>query len=518
MGDAMSEQLSSSRAARALGLREGVTPQTSESSRLKVLSILGTRPEAIKMAPVIRELASHPDRIVCRVCVTGQHRQLLDQVLDLFRVKAHYDLRVMEENQTPTRVASAVLAGLEPILHQEAPHWVLVQGDTTTVLAASLAAFYARVGVGHVEAGLRTQDRGQPFPEEINRRLAAVLADRHFAPTPRARQNLLDEGVPRERILVTGNPVIDALHWVAQLPTPPAVAALLHQLDLSGEADPRSQRLLPAQTSAQAGASAQEGGAIGSPRSAIRHWKVPLPLPRTASSRLLLVTAHRRENHGQPLHDICLALADIAARGDVHIVYPVHPNPNVWNLVHERLDGVPHVTLIPPLDYLSLIQVMKRADLVLTDSGGIQEEAPALGVPVLVLRQETERPEGVEVSAVHLVGTDRKRIVAEACRLLDDPLARSVMSRGISPYGDGRASERIVAALLDQRVEEFAPQRAGSRTGTEAPHRVGIRSPSERGVEEGVTFHSQCSVRSRDGHRRAGVARGGADASGPVPE
>jgi len=277
---------------------------------------------------------------------------------------------------------------------------VLVQGDTTTVMAASIAAFYARVRVGHVEAGLRTHDKWQPFPEEINRRVAGVIADLHFAPTERARQNLLREDVPDERIIVTGNPVIDALQWVASLPYNPG-----------------------------------DGPLAGIP----------------SKKRLILVTAHRRENFGQPLENICLALRDIAARydGRVHIVYPVHLNPNVWEPVHRLLRDVPNITLTPPLDYLPLVHLMKQSYLVLTDSGGIQEEAPGLGVPVLVLREVTERPEAVEAGTVRVVGTDRERIVAEAMQLLEDSDAYAEMAQAVNPYGDGHAAERIVAALLE---------------------------------------------------------------------
>jgi len=373
---------------------------------LKVLAVLGTRPEAIKMAPVIRELRRHPGRVDCRVCVTAQHRQMLDQVLHLFDIVPDHDLDVMAEDQSPTQVASIVLARLEPILRAERPDWVLVQGDTTTVLAASIAAFYARARVAHVEAGLRTYDRWQPFPEEINRRVASVVADLHLAPTDWARDNLLREGVPEDSIRVTGNPVIDALHWAASLPYDPAGGPL--------EAVPR------------------EG-------------------------RLLLVTAHRRENFGRPLEEICLALADLAgaAGGDLHVVYPVHPNPNVQGTVQRLLGGRPHVTLTPPLDYLPLVHLLKRACLVLTDSGGIQEEAPGLGKPVLVLREVTERPEAVAAGTVQVVGTGRERIVAAARRLLDDPEAYAAMAHAVNPYGDGRAAGRIVAALLGEAVEPW---------------------------------------------------------------
>jgi UDP-N-acetylglucosamine 2-epimerase (non-hydrolysing) len=367
---------------------------------LKVLTVFGTRPEAVKLGPVIHELARYPDRIHSRVCVTAQHRDMLDQVLRIFAIRPDYDLNVMQDNQSPTQVGAAVLARVEPVLIQERPDWVLVQGDTTTVAVAALAAFYARARVGHVEAGLRTGDRWQPFPEEINRRLAGVIADRHFAPTGRARDNLLREGVPAEQILVTGNPGIDALHWIATQPESAEVRDLL------------------------------------------------LDAPE---SRIVLVTAHRRENFGQPLQNICLALRDLVEHyaGRVRVIYPVHRNPNVWDPVHRLLGDLRDVTLRPPLDYLPTLQLMRRAYLVLTDSGGIQEEAAGLGIPALVLRDVTERPEGVEAGGLRVVGTDRARIVAEASKLLDDRDEYASMARARNPFGDGHAAERIVASLLN---------------------------------------------------------------------
>src|SRR5579859_4571773 len=365
----------------------------------KVLTVFGTRPEAVKLGPVIRELARFEDRIESRVCVTAQHRDMLDQVLVVFGIQPEFDLDVMQDNQTPTQVAAAVLTRLEPILLAERPDWVLVQGDTTTVATAALAAFYSRARVGHVEAGLRTGDRWQPFPEEINRRVAGVIADRHFAPTPRARDNLLREDVAAERILVTGNTSIDALRWITAQPESAEIRELLRE---------------------------------------------------SPEARVILVTAHRRENFGEPLREICLALRELAERyaGGVRIVYPVHRNPNVWGPVHELLGGVPNITLRPPLDYLPNLQLMKRAYLVITDSGGIQEEAPGLGIPALVLREVTERPEGVATGALRIVGTDRARIVAEARRLLDDRAAYDRMAQAENPFGDGHAAERIVASIL----------------------------------------------------------------------
>ncbi|HEY7060511.1 MAG TPA: UDP-N-acetylglucosamine 2-epimerase (non-hydrolyzing) [Chloroflexota bacterium] len=388
------------------------------------MTVFGTRPEAIKLAPVIRELqrrgADGPVESV--VCVTAQHRQMLDQVLDLFTLQPDYDLAVMEENQTLAGVAAAVLTRLEPVLARERPDWVLVQGDTTTVAAAALAAYYAGARVGHVEAGLRTWDKWRPFPEEINRRVAGVVADCHFAPTAQARHNLLAERVPAEQVVVTGNPVIDALRWVADLDAPAEARTILRRAGL---------------------------GAASSP----------------GEARLIVVTAHRRESFGQPLEDVCLALREVARRGagGVQIVYAVHLNPNVWEPVHRLLGDEPGVTLVPPVAYSTLVHLLKRAYLVLTDSGGIQEEAPGLAVPVLVLREVTERPEAVDAGTVRLVGTDRERIQAETDRLLADPAAHAAMSRAVNPYGDGLASQRIVAALLGEAVEPFEPRPTGCR-------------------------------------------------------
>lgn len=394
---------------------------------MRVLTVFGTRPEAIKMAPVIRELQRRSDGsdLESLVCVTAQHRQMLDQVLCLFGIRPDYDLNLMEKNQTPTQVASAILAQLEPILKKEHPDWVLVQGDTTTVAAASLAAFYAGTKVGHVEAGLRTYDKWRPFPEEINRRVTGVIADLHFAPTKRARDNLLKEAVLPKSIMVTGNPVIDALNWVAEQPPTPEVSEFLKGLGLGKKMATEMHK----------------GSVEGSP-----------------SSRLILVTAHRRENFGRPLENICLALRDIALQYDrrVQIVYSVHLNPNVQETVHRLLGNVPNVILVPPLDYQLLVQMMKRSYLILTDSGGIQEEAPALGVPVLVLRDVTERPEAVEAGTVRVIGSDRERIVSETARLFDEVKAYEEMARAVNPYGDGNAAERIVGALLGETLKPWS--------------------------------------------------------------
>jgi len=377
---------------------------------IKVLSILGTRPEAIKMAPVIRELAHYPGQIISQVCVTAQHRQMLDQVLDLFQIVPDYDLNIMQGAQSPTQVSANVLAKLEPILKAERPDWVLIQGDTTTVMAASLAAFYARIKVGHVEAGLRTHDKTQPFPEEVNRRVASIVADLHFAPTTGARNNLLSEGILAGSIILCGNPVIDALYAVCEMPYHPEPDLLANIL---------------------------------------------------ANRRILLVTAHRRENTGLPLVSICKALRELAHRyrDSVHIVYPVHLNPRIWQPVHRLLSDIPGITLLPPLDYLPMVQLLKHSYLVLTDSGGLQEEAPSVGKPVLVLRNTTERPEAVEAGTVRLVGTACQRIVDETARLLDDVQAYQRMAQAINPYGDGQAARRIVNALLahDKADECGAP-------------------------------------------------------------
>lgn len=363
---------------------------------MKILSIFGTRPEAIKMAPVVRELAKR-EGIESHVCVTAQHREMLDQVLTLFDIQPDVDLNLMRPNQSLAEMTAAVFTHLDPVLADIQPDWVLVQGDTTTVMAAALNAYYRRIKVGHVEAGLRTHNKWQPFPEEINRRVAGVTADLHFAPTKWSRQNLLKEGVPEEAVHVTGNPVIDALYFVSAQPTPQMVASLLSKFE---------------------------------------------------SRRLVLVTAHRRENFGQPLEDICAALKSIAARGDVEIVYPVHLNPNAQEPVNRLLGNIPHITLLPPLEYLPLVHLMKNAALILTDSGGIQEEAPAFGVPVLVLREVTERPEGVRAGTLKLVGTNRQMIVNEANYLLNDPKAHAAMAQAVNPFGNGQAAKKIVDVLL----------------------------------------------------------------------
>ena len=374
---------------------------------LRVLSIFGTRPEAVKMAPVIRRLAITPE-VATVVCVTAQHRQMLDQVLDLFEIKPDYDLDIMKSDQSLSELAAALFSGLDPVLKSVQPDWVLVQGDTTTVAAAALIAYYHSVRVGHVEAGMRTGDKWQPFPEEINRCVAGVVADLHFAPTSQARDNLLHEGTPPDRILVTGNPVIDALQDIIARPY-----------------------------------EVESGPLAGIP------W----------DRRVILVTAHRRENFGQPLENIFSALLRIAKSYSerVHIVYPVHLNPNVYDPAQNMLGGVSNITLLEPLDYLHMVHLMSRSYLVLTDSGGIQEEAPAVGTPVLVLRRVTERREAIEAGTALLVGTDLERIVAETSRLLDDREHHAEMARAVNPFGDGQAAERIVEGLINFSRGTSAP-------------------------------------------------------------
>jgi len=369
---------------------------------LRVLSIFGTRPEAVKMAPVLQALRARPE-IESLICVTAQHRQMLDQVLDLFDLHPDFDLDLMRHDQTLAGLTAEIFTRLDPILQQKTPDWILVQGDTTTVMAASLNAFYHHIRVGHVEAGLRTGDRSQPFPEEINRRVASVVADLHFAPTSRAVENLRAEGIPDWRITLTGNPVIDALNAIVSKPVPAAVSEFLKEKDI------------------------RPG------------WK-----------KMILVTAHRRENFGTPIESICLAIRDIASAypDQVELVYPVHLNPNIQEPVYRLLGGIGNVTLLPPLEYLSLVHLLRASELVLTDSGGIQEEATGLGKPTLVLREVTERPEGLEAGVLSLVGTDRERIVQETERLLENREAYEKMAHASNPFGDGHAAEKIVSALL----------------------------------------------------------------------
>ncbi len=369
----------------------------------RVMLVFGTRPEAIKMAPIVRRLAATPG-LMPLVCVTAQHRRMLDQVLELFGIRPDYDLGIMRSAQGLTYVTTAVLEGLAEVYAAARPDRVLVQGDTTTTFAAALAAFYARIPVGHVEAGLRTWNLHSPWPEELNRKLTTGIADLHFAPTATSRANLLREGVDPARVHVTGNTGIDAL------------------LDAVGilDADPARAAALDAAL-----------------------------LPRFGRDRrIVLVTGHRRENFDGGLERVARGLLRLADRGDVEVVYPVHLNPVVQETARGLLGGHPRIHLIEPLDYLPFVQLMRRADLIVTDSGGVQEEAPSLGKPVLVTRDTTERPEAVEAGTVALVGTGTERLVEQACRLLDDPAAYEAMSFAHNPYGDGRAAARIVEALL----------------------------------------------------------------------
>ena len=371
-----------------------------------ILSIVGTRPEAIKMAPVLNELRRYRDLLRSVVCVTGQHRLLLDQVLTLFDIKPDYDLNVMQPDQALSQLTADLLTGLDNVVKAANPDWILAQGDTTTALAAALVAHYRRRKFAHVEAGLRSGDKLQPFPEEVNRRLADALADLLFAPTERARQALLREGIRSEDIYVTGNTVVDSLQSVLPM-----------------MADEASRPLAA--------------------------------LPR--DRRLVLVTAHRRESLGDTLRQICLAIHDLAVMFEseaVQFVYPVHPNPNVRRPVSEILSDLPNVSVIKPLDYLSMICLMKRCSLILTDSGGIQEEAPSLGIPVLVMREVTDRPEGLEAGVARLVGTGRSRIAEEAARLLRDSDALTALTPRSNPYGDGKAAARIVSVLIERSTAE----------------------------------------------------------------
>ncbi|MFD1803853.1 non-hydrolyzing UDP-N-acetylglucosamine 2-epimerase [Mixta tenebrionis] len=374
---------------------------------MKVLTVFGTRPEAIKMAPLVHALAND-DAFDARLCVTAQHREMLDQVLRLFALKPDYDLDIMRPEQGLTEITSRILEGLKQVFAEFRPDVVLVHGDTTTTLAASLAAFYHRIPVGHVEAGLRTGDLYSPWPEEANRKLTGHLATWHFTPTENSRQNLLRENLPDSRIFVTGNTVIDALLWVRDR----ILSDRQHYDDLAA--------------------------------------RYPF---LDASKKMILVTGHRRESFGGGFERICSALAKLALQHpEVQIVYPVHLNPNVSEPVNRILSGIDNIVLIDPQEYLPFVWLMHRAWLILTDSGGIQEEAPSLGKPVLVMRETTERPEAVAAGTVRLVGTDEEKIVAEVNHLLTHEEAWQTMSRAHNPYGDGHACARILQALKNNRV------------------------------------------------------------------
>lgn len=369
----------------------------------RILIVFGTRPEAIKMAPLVKEFAKNKEFFDAKVCVTAQHRQMLDQVLEFFEIIPNYDLNLMKPNQSLNSVTADILMEMKPILEDFKPDYVLVHGDTATSTAAALAAYFAQCKVGHVEAGLRTWNKWSPFPEEMNRQITGRLTDIHFAPTVQSRKNLLDENVADNTIIVTGNTVIDALQD-----------------------------------------SVKKVNSEGYSNDEIENVKQILD----SSKDLVLVTGHRRENFGQGFINICNALKDIAEkRPNTQIIYPVHLNPNVQKPVNEILTGVPNINLIAPLSYPSFVWLMDKAKIIVTDSGGVQEEAPSLGKPVLVMRDTTERPEAVEAGTVILVGTDRAKIVAESLDLLDNPVRYAAMSRIENPYGDGMACQRIVDAL-----------------------------------------------------------------------
>ena len=365
--------------------------------KLKIMSVFGTRPEAIKMAPVVLELCKHPDAVESIVAVTAQHREMLDQVLNLFDIRPDFDLNIMSEGQTLFDITSRALMGLDKVLTAATPDVVLVHGDTTTTFAGALAAYYHQIEVGHVEAGLRTQNKFSPYPEEMNRRLTGALADWNFAPTPTAKQNLLREGVAAEKIFVTGNTVIDALIQTVR-------ADFEFPSELAGV---------------------------------------------DFGKRVVLVTTHRRENLGEPMRHVYKALKSLVEEfSDVQIIFPVHKNPKVREVVREELGGLERVFLTDPLDYEPFANLMNRATLILTDSGGVQEEAPALGKPVLVLRDTTERPEAVDAGTVKLIGTNQAVVFGAAKILLTDAAAYRKMAEARSPYGDGHAAERIVQALM----------------------------------------------------------------------
>jgi len=384
-----------------------------------LLFVIGTRPEAIKMAPLILAARAKWGTEV-KLCVTAQHREMLDGVLKLFEIRPDYDLNIMQPGQSLADVTRAVLKGMDDLLKEVRPRWMLVHGDTTTTLASSLAAYYNRIPLAHVEAGLRTGNKFAPFPEEINRKVAGAIADLHFAPTDGARSNLLREGVPSEQIFVTGNTVVDALLWT--------VEKLQEDLSLRKELDARFKFLAP-------------------------------------KKRLIFVTAHRRENFGAGFERICQALLEIAERHpEIEMVYPVHPNPQVQEPVRRLLgkrSGQIH--LVEPLDYLPLVYLLDRCAFVITDSGGLQEEAPSLGKPVLVMRELTERPEAITAGTVRLVGTDTRTIVAAAAKLLGNGELYSRMSHAHSPYGDGHASERILGVLSERLGQDVKPGDATDR-------------------------------------------------------
>jgi len=370
----------------------------------KIMLVIGTRPEAIKLAPVIKELEKYPREFEVVPVVTAQHRQMLDQVLELFNISSAYDLDIMENNQSLSGVTAKIIQNFDPIVKREEPDWILVEGDTTTSFISALIGFYYRIRIGHIEAGLRTYNKYHPFPEEINRRLTGVLTDFHFAPTQQAKNNLLSEGIREENIFVTGNTVIDALSMTLEK--------------------------------------------LKKDESRLQSLNSQFSFLNSKSAKLILVTAHRRENFGKPLQNICLALKEIIKYSDnLEIIYPVHLSPNVQGPVNGVLEDDKRIHLIAPLDYESFVWLMDKCYLILTDSGGIQEEAPSLGKPVLVLREVTERPEAVEAGTVKVVGLDKDKIIQETQKLLNDKVLYETMCKAANPYGDGKASKRIVEIL-----------------------------------------------------------------------
>jgi len=370
------------------------------TAQIKVLTIFGTRPEAIKMFPLIHALDAD-DRFDCRVCVSGQHRGMLDQVLEIAQIQPHHDLDLMQPDQTLDALTANLLTGIGAVLDVEQPDWVVVQGDTATAMSGALAAYYRKIPIAHVEAGLRSGNIHHPWPEEVNRKIIGSMASLHLAPTQTAADALLRENVDPASIHVTGNTVIDALHWIT--------GRIEAQADLAGGLAPLEARF--------------------------------------AGKRIIGVTSHRRENFGGGMQSIAAAIGRLAARGDVAMIFPVHLNPNVRKVMNEQLAGLDNVALIEPLDYPHFARLIDICTLMLTDSGGVQEEAPALGKPVLVMRETTERPEGIAAGTAKLVGTDADRIVSEANRLLDDPAAYDAMARAHNPFGDGKSAARIAQLL-----------------------------------------------------------------------
>lgn len=378
----------------------------SNTPMIHVLTVFGTRPEAIKLAPVVKALEDRPDQFRSSVCVTAQHREMLDQALSLFDIRPDYDLDIMKQRQDLYGITTEILLKLKDLFKEVRPDLILVQGDTTTTFAASLSGFYEKIKIGHIEAGLRTYDKYRPFPEEINRHLTSVLTDYHFAPTEQAKLHLLQEGIPGTHIFVTGNTVIDALLWI-----------------LKKQSSPEYQRRM-------------------------EDFFSKIFSSFLNAQRMILVTAHRRESFGEGFENICQALKEIVRRNpDVEIIYPVHLNPNVRDPVHRIIGDVDRIHLIEPLDYEPFVYLMNRSYLILTDSGGIQEEAPSLGKPVLVMREVTERPEAIEAGTARLVGSKKEGIIEEAQKLLDHPDEYKKMSGRKNPYGDGKASERTVEIL-----------------------------------------------------------------------